>query len=672
MNPVPEAATPDSPAARPPKRALSRVVIEGVQPQVDEGRFPIKRTVGEDVDVRADIFADGHDLLSAVLRFRYVGTPAADADWTEVPMTPLGNDRWTGPLPHDRLGQYEYTIQAWIDRFATWRNDLVKKTEAGQDVASELLEGAELVAQAAAPRPGGRRGMAARAGRGAGPQDDQAVPHPGGARRGPGGADGPLRGPELSARPMNASCASWSSRSAPVTAPGTRCSPARAPTSRAATARSGLREAPALRRRHGLRRPLPAADPSRSAAASARDRTTRSTPAPTTPAAPGPSARREGGHKAIHPELGTLDDFDRLVAAAGELGIEIALDIAFQCSPDHPYVREHPEWFRHRPDGTIKYAENPPKKYQDIYPIDFECADWQDLWDELHERLRLLGRTTASSIFRVDNPHTKPFRFWEWVIAEVCGRASRRDLPLRGVHAAQGDAPPGQVRLLAVVHLLHLAEHQAGADRLLHRADADRVVPSTCGRTCSPTRRTSCPSTSSTAGRPRLPGSGWCWPPRSGRPTASTGRRSSIASAGRAARVGGISRLREVPGAPLGPRAARASSATSSPGSTRIRRENPALHHDHSLRFHAIDNDQIALLRQDDARPVEHPPRRRQPRPAPRPVGLGAACRWRAGLWTRTSRIQVHDLIGDARFLWHGEANFVQLDPGVAPPTFCV
>ena len=166
-------------------------------------------------------------------------------------------------------------------------------------------------------------------------------------------------------------------------------------------------------------------------------------PGRTTPAAPGRSAARKGGHKAIHPELGTLDDFDRLVDAARKLGIEIALDIAFQCSPDHPYVREHPEWFRHRPDGTIKYAENPPKKYQDIYPIDFECEDWRALWDELRD-VFLFWVGHGVKIFRVDNPHTKPFRFWDWVIARGPRPTPRRHLPVRGVHPAQGHAAAGQ------------------------------------------------------------------------------------------------------------------------------------------------------------------------------------------------------------------------------------
>ena len=175
----------------------------------------------------------------------------------------------------------------------------------------------------------------------------------------------------------------------------------------------------------------------------------------------------EGGHKAIHPALGTLADFRAFVAAAAERKIEIALDIAFQCSPDHPYVKEHPEWFRHRPDGTIQYAENPPKKYQDIYPFDFDCDDWQALWKELTS-VFLYWIEQGVRIFRVDNPHTKPFPFWEWCLAEV--KRARPDAIFlgRGIYAAQNYVSPGQVGLHAVVHLLHLAEHEAGGDGILY------------------------------------------------------------------------------------------------------------------------------------------------------------------------------------------------------------
>ena len=183
------------------------------------------------------------------------------------------------------------------------------------------------------------------------------------------------------------------------------------------------------------------------------------TAAPGDPGSPWAIGADEGGHTAIEPGLGTLDDFDRFVGVAKRLGLEVALDIAFQASPDHPWVREHPEWFRHRPDGTIKYAENPPKKYQDIYPLDFESADWRGALGRRCATSSCSGSRTACAIFRVDNPHTKPFRFWEWCIAEVKREHPGRDLPGRGVHAAEGDALPREGRLHAVVHLLHLAQH---------------------------------------------------------------------------------------------------------------------------------------------------------------------------------------------------------------------
>ena len=183
---------------------------------------------------------------------------------------------------------------------------------------------------------------------------------------------------------------------------------------------------------------------------------------PATPAARGRSDRRDGGHTAVEPGLGTLDDFDRVPQEAERLGLEVALDLAWQCSPDHPWVREHPEWFRHRPDGTIKYAENPPKKYQDIYPLDFDCEDWRALWHALLDVTRFwIARGVR--IFRVDNPHTKTFGFWEWLIDARPARAPGRDLPRRGVHAAEGDALSREGRLHAVVHLLHVAEHEGGA-----------------------------------------------------------------------------------------------------------------------------------------------------------------------------------------------------------------
>ncbi len=176
----------------------------------------------------------------------------------------------------------------------------------------------------------------------------------------------------------------------------------------------------------------------------------------------------EGGHKDILPQLGTFEDFDRLLNVARALGIEIAMDIAFQCAPDHPYVTQHPQWFKHRPDGSVQYAENPPKKYQDIYPFDFETSDWRGLWNELKSIVDFwIAR--GVKIFRVDNPHTKAFAFWEWLIERDQARASGCHLSGRGLYPAEGHAPSGETGFLAVLHLFHLAQYQAGADRLFHR-----------------------------------------------------------------------------------------------------------------------------------------------------------------------------------------------------------
>src|SRR4051794_9902524 len=395
----------------------SRVIIEGVSPEVDCGRFPIKRTVGEDVVVSADIFTDGHDAIVAMLRHRPVGA----ADWTEVPMTFLGNDRWTGRFTVTAQGWHEYTLQAWVDRYASWHKELIKKHEAGQqDLTSELLEGAELVRDAARRASGqdadwlrerarllaGTEGQPARVR--AGLERDLAermARYP--DRRAAASYDKALR---VMVERVRARFGAWYEmfpRSA-AAEPG-----------RHGTFRDVEARLPYVAEMGFDVLYLPPIHPIGRAFRKGPNNTL--TPGPNDPGSPWAIGGPEGGHKAIHPELGTIEDFERLVARARELGIELALDIAFQCSPDHPYVKEHPQWFRHRPDGTIKYAENPPKKYQDIYPIDFECADWQALWAELRDVfLYWIGH--GVSIFRVDNPHTKPFRFWDWVIKEVTDR----------------------------------------------------------------------------------------------------------------------------------------------------------------------------------------------------------------------------------------------------------
>ncbi len=446
----------------------SRVIIESVSPEVDGGRFPIKRTVGEEIVVSADIFADGHDMIVAVLRHRSVGANV----WTEVPMSLATNDRWTGRFTVTSQGWHEYTIEAWVDRFASWSKELSKKYEAGQqELTSELLEGAALVGKGAGRATGldadwlvqraeVLRGTTSHAER------VQLALEPELAERmarfpDRGGACGYDRTLRIMVERQRARFGAWY-----------EMFPRSASTDRGrhGTLRDVVARLPYVAGMGFDVLYLPPIHPIGRAFRKGPNNTLM--PGPNDPGSPWAIGGPEGGHKAIHPELGTLDDFDHLVSRAKEMGLEIVLDIAFQCSPDHPYVREHPEWFRHRPDGTIKYAENPPKKYQDIYPLDFECDDWNALWNELRD-VFLFWIDHGVLIFRVDNPHTKPFRFWDWVIDEVWDR--HPDM----IFLSEAFTRPKVMRqlakggYLAVVHLLHLAEHQAGADRVLHRADAD-------------------------------------------------------------------------------------------------------------------------------------------------------------------------------------------------------
>jgi starch synthase (maltosyl-transferring) len=388
-----------------------RVVIEGVKPEVDSGRFAIKRTVGEKVIVEADIFADGHDAISAILLHRRED----DQDWIESPMTPLVNDRWRGEFVVADLGRYYYTLQAWVDHFKSWSRDLVKRVEAGQDVSVDLLIGAAMVEEASRRASG---------------EDAELLRRFAADLRSPAGAVDQALGSELARlmdRYSERRFATTYGTNLPVVVDRER---SRFSTWYELFPRSWSPDAG----RHGTLRDvveealpyvasmgfdvlyLPPIHPI--GRTNRKGRNNNVVAEPDAVGSPWAIGAEEGGHMAIDPRLGSLADFRQLVTAAHEYGIELALDIAFQTSPDHPYVREHPEWFRHRPDGAIQYAENPPKKYQDIYPINFETEDWQALWEEL-KRVVLFWAELGVRIFRVDNPHTKAFRFWEWLIAEV-------------------------------------------------------------------------------------------------------------------------------------------------------------------------------------------------------------------------------------------------------------
>jgi starch synthase (maltosyl-transferring) len=393
--------------------APARVVVERVRPHVDGGCFAVKRTVGEALAVEADVFTDGHDTLAVVLRSRRAGETA----WRETPMAPLGNDVWRATLALEEMGVVEYDVEAWIDRFASWRSDLAKRVEAQQAVGSELLEGAGLVRATAARAAGDDRIALAHAAERLAAAD---LPE---SERAATALDAELAR-RMAAHPDRRTAVRSALATVRVERPRARFGawyemfPRSAGTdpNRSATLREAEARLPAIAAMGFDVVYLPPIHPI--GVTHRKGRNNALIAAPDDPGSPWAIGGPAGGHDAVDPALGTLDDFRHFVAAARARGLEVALDVAFQCSPDHPYVRSHPEWFRHRPDGSIKYAENPPKKYQDIFPFDFECLEWRALWEELR-RVVLFWVQQGVVIFRVDNPHTKPFAFWDWLIAEV-------------------------------------------------------------------------------------------------------------------------------------------------------------------------------------------------------------------------------------------------------------
>jgi starch synthase (maltosyl-transferring) len=389
------------------------VIIENVAPVVDDGRYPIKREVGGTVEVSADVFKEGHDVLVAFVKHRRADAPA----WRETPMRLVDNDRWAGTFTVEDNARHLYTIEALADPFRSWLADLAKRVDAGQDVASELREGMALVRAAA--------------GRAADPDGPVLADWARRIEQAPGQAEavGLVRDERLAAlmdRHLDRADASWAEREYEVVVDRERARFAAwyefFPRSGVAGRHATFRDADAQLERAAAMGfdvvYLPPIHPIGRAHRKGANNTL--TAQPGEPGSPWAIGGREGGHDAVHPDLGTLADFDRFVARAASLGLEVALDFAIQCSPDHPWVREHPEWFFHRPDGTIKYAENPPKKYQDVYPLNFYGEDPRPLWQEM-KRIVEFWVAHGVKTFRVDNPHTKPVRFWEWLIREVQG-----------------------------------------------------------------------------------------------------------------------------------------------------------------------------------------------------------------------------------------------------------
>jgi len=401
-----------------------RVVIESLTPQIDAGRFPIKRIIGENVNVHANIFCDGHDRIRAELLFKHIGAK----QWSFVEMIPSMNDEWAASFEVLQIGEYCYTARAWLDRFDTWQEDLKKKYQAGRKIKVDLMIGSELLEQTA------KRAKSAQ-----------------------GTVEGGAEAEKLS---------NWAERlsksktrdavklalAQELTAIMRKYPDRTLATTYAAELQVCVNRAKALfsawyelfprscgeKRKHGTLADcekllpdiaklgfdvvyLPPIHPIGKTYRKGKDNSPR--PKRWDPGSPWAIGSADGGHKSINPKLGGLKDFRSLVKGARKNGMEVAMDLAFQCSPDHPYVKEHPEWFCWRPDGTIQHAENPPKKYEDIVPINFETENLQDLWNEL-KSVALFWIKQGVRIFRVDNPHTKPFAFWQWLITEV-----KRDYP---------------------------------------------------------------------------------------------------------------------------------------------------------------------------------------------------------------------------------------------------
>jgi starch synthase (maltosyl-transferring) len=628
-----------------------RAVVDAVLPAVDGGRFAVKRVAGEPLEVEAHCFADGHDVLRAVLAWRSEDA----AQWQEVEMRALGNDVWRAQFTPGEIGRYRYTVAAWVDRFATWRHDFERREDPA-DRAVAVLSGAELAEQAAARATG---------------EDAKALSE--WARRLRKGTEAALDDEmaALAARyPDRSLEARWATEM-PLVVDRER---ARFSTWYELFPRSAAAEAG----RHGTfkdvekRLPylaelgfdvlyLPPIHPI------GRERRKGRNNAVTAGAddvgSPWAIGAREGGHKAIHPQLGTQEDFRHLVQAAAKHGLEIALDIAYQCAPDHPYVKEHPEWFRKRPDGSVQYAENPPKKYQDIYPFDFECADWRSLWQELKSVLdHWIGEGVR--IFRVDNPHTKAFRFWEWAIAEV-----QRAHP-EVIFLAEAFTRPKVMHRLAKLGYTQSYTYFAWRNSKHELTEYFSELAQGPGREYC---------------RPNV------WP---NTPDILT---EALQIGGRAVfmqRVALAATLAASYGI-YGPAYELMEHRAREPGSeeyldsekyqlrhwdleradslraylaalNRIRRENPALHADASLRFHPTDNDQLLAYSKQTADRANQ---------IVCVVNLNphhAHSGWveldLASLGIEPDRpYQMHDLLSGARFLWNGARNFVQLDPQRSP-----
>jgi starch synthase (maltosyl-transferring) len=634
-----------------------RAVIDAVRPSVDGGRFAVKRIVGEPLEVEAHCFTDGHDMLRVMLRWR----AEEEKDWREVEMQPLGNDRWSAAFAATAPGRYRYTVSAWLDHFVSWRSEFARREET-EDIRTAALAGAALLTDAAARARGADRKRLAQCAERLREERDVerlqemcldeellalALRHPDRSLAASWPAELPLDVDRERAR-----FSSWYEMFPRSASPD----PGRHGTFKDVEARLpyvaelgfDVLYLPPIHpvgreRRKGKNNALAAA--------------------PDDVGSPWAIGSAEGGHKDIHRELGTPQDFRSLVARANAMGIEIALDIAFQCAPDHPYVKAHPEWFRWRADGSVQYAENPPKKYQDIYPFNFETEDWRALWAELKSVFDFwIGE--GVKIFRVDNPHTKSFAFWEWLVAGL-----KREHP-EVILLAEAFTRPKVMHRLAKLgyaqsytyftwrntkHELteYFTELAQGPGREYFRPNAWPNTPDILHETLQ------------FGGRPAF--------------------MARLVLAATLAASYGI----------YGPAYELMESVPRDPGTeeyldsekyqlrhwdlkrrdslrefvalvNRIRRENPALHADRSLRFFPTDNEQLICYAKSSDKGdnlivtvVNLDPR--NPHSGWIELDLAAF-----GI-DPAMQYQMHDLITGQRFLWQGPRNFVMLDPHRVP-----
>jgi starch synthase (maltosyl-transferring) len=646
-------------ASLPPFETYPAISIENVQPELDGGRWPIKRVAGDTIEVSADILKEGHDLLQA----RVIYHPIGESTWHEAPMRLVENDRWVGRFSVDQTTRYVYSVLAFTDTFGSWRADLQKRLAAAQDVTSELLEGLRLLDEAAgrATDPSDRGRLEAYARRWRSVDKREAAELAISAELGdvvdrwPDRSDATRYRHELQLivdRPA-ARFAAWYE----IFPRSQGTDPNRSATFREAEARL-----PAIAAMGFDTLYMTPIHPIGTTNRKGPNNTLVA--GPNDPGSPYAIGSPAGGHDAVAPELGTLEDFLHFQRTAREHGLELVLDFAIQVSPDHPWVKEHPEWFYHRPDGTIKYAENPPKKYEDIYPLNFRSPDWKALWAAWRD-IVLLWAERGIRVFRVDNPHTKPLAFWEWLINDV------QNVYPDVIFLAEAFTRPKMMRQLAKAGFTqsytyftwrntkwelqeYLTELTQSPMREYYRGNFFANTPDIL------------PHVLQLGGRPAF---------RMRLVLAST--LSSVYGI-----YSGFELCENTPrGAPGTTEYYRDSEMYQHkvwdwdrPGNiiddvtriNRIRRENPALHLYDNLRFHAADNDQLLVY-------TKATPDRSNIIACV--VNLDAY--WPQAGWVEVPAHEwgvpadqpyvVHDLLNDQRYTWRGNWNWVRLDPNAAP-----